>query len=751
MAEKRRKELETQGQDKKTAQGEKPVGNQRTAQGSRAQGPQAAVAQLLAQRAGQGMQGMAQGAQGMPGMAMMGAGVPGMMPGMAQRGMMAGAPGMQPGMPGMAAQGASMAGGDPRRAQLMQMLAQRRNAQGMQGSAPYGISGTGVESGDPVRPGVQSPVTVERIREARQTLMDYKSAKDRTDQRIIAAQQWWRQRNWEQIREERGTEGTQQRNSASAWLKSSIIGKHADYIESYPEPLFLARNPEDEAEAKHLSEIVPVVLKQIGFESTYDAVGWQKLVEGLGLYAVTWDGQAQHGLGDVSITKVNLLNIYTEPGIEDIQDSANIFCVRMEDDKRLLAQYPQLEGKLGHNSVIPNEYREKEEQANRGKSTVIDWYYKKWANGREVLHYCQFVADEILFASENDPRMAEQGFYQHGQYPFIADGYLPVAGSIYAQGMVDLAKDTQIDIDTMSQAMVTNAVCNATPRYFGRTDGSINEEEFLDWSKPIVHVNGNLGQDTVMRLDVPQMDGNTLNMYQTKVEELKSITGNTEVANGEVPSGVTSGVAIAALKEDAGKTSKDSNKASYRAMSKLYLMVVELIRQFYTMERQFRIVGEDGMMQYISYSNQRMQLQTQMDGYGGVTHRLPLFDVDVHVQRENAYTRMAVNELAIQFFQMGLFNPMAAPQALAMLQMMDFVGKEKMVRIIQQNFMMTMNQMGGVAPAGMPAPQAGAVQGDQRAMPVEDDETESGESTQRASSTPATERMEQRINEAARP
>ena len=614
-----------------------------------------------------------------------------------------------------------------------------------------GIDGTGLQKSDPVLYGRTAPVDAERLREARNLLNEYKQAKHWTDERIIRAQEWWRQRNWQMIEEERGTVGTQPRKSATAWLKTSIVGKHADHMDAYPEPLFLARNAEDEEEAKHLSEILPVVLKQIHFEETYSDVGWQKTIEGTGIYGITWDGQAEGGMGQICIRKVNALNIYAEPGIEDIQDSSNVFCVRMEDDRKLEAAYPQLIGKLGRNDFQPAEYREVDQRDRRQKSLVVDWYYKKTVNGRQMLQFCQFVNDVVLFASENDPQMAQTGFYAHGDYPFVVDAYLPEAETIYGQGVVDEAKDTQTDIDTMSQAMVTSAVANATPRYFARSDGAINEEEFLDWSKPIVHVNGNLSTDSLMKVDTPQLDGNTLSMYQSKVEELKTVTGNTEIVNGDVPSGVTSGVAIAALKEDAGRSSKDTNRASYRAMERLYMMCVELIRQFYTMDRQFRIVGEDGMASYMAYSNRNLTLRTQMGMDGYQSYRKPYFDVDVHVQRENAYTRMAMNDMATQFYQMGIFDPTRAPQALAMLRMMEFTGKEKIIQMVQQNFMMTMGQMGGTA-NGMEQPQ----QGQQPAKPgsttpQESDKTTSGKHKNAGAHTPATERMTQRINDAVRP
>lgn len=626
----------------------------------------------------------------------------------------------------------------------------RQDMQRAPQAAPQPFIGSGLAKPAPERPGVTMPIDEMRIREANQLLMDYKSAKAYTDARIIRNQEWWRQHNWQQIDEERGVTGTQPVKTNTAWLKASIISKHADYMEAYPEPLFIARNAEDEPEAKHLSEILPVVLRQIHFEETYSAVGWQMGVEGTGLYGVTWDGQADGGMGQICIKKVNVLNIYAEPGIEDIQDSTNVFCVREEDDRTLEAMYPQLKGKLGARAFEPQEYRQIDGKDNRNKSLVIDWYYKKFVDGRSVLHYCQYVGETVLYATENDPQLQQVGIYQHGLYPFIPVPLLPDVGTIYGQGYVDEAVGTQIDIDMMSQAMVTNAVANATPRYFYRSDAGINKDEFLDWSNPLIESNGNLGADSLQKVDVPQMDGNTLNMYQNKVEELKFITGNTEVMNGDVPSGVTSGVAIAALKEDAGRSSKDSNRSSYRAMEKLYLMCVELIRQFYTMDRQFRIVGEDGMASYITYSNSKLMMRTQQSIDGLMAYRMPLFDVDVHVQRENAYTRMAMNDLATQFYGMGIFDPMRAPQALAMLKMMDFKGKEQLIQLVQKNFMMTMANM-GAGPAGLPAQTPTVPQQGGQAQPTEEDETETGKARNNGAHTPATDRIAQRVNDAVRP
>ena len=49
---------------------------------------------------------------------------------------------------------------------------------------------------------------------------------------------------------------------------------------------------------------------------------------------------------------------------------------------------------------------------------------------------------------------------------------------------------------------------------------------------------------------------------------------------------------------------------------------------------------------------------------------------------------MAQNELALQLYQLGFFNPMVADQALACLEIMDFDRKEFIIQKISQNSLM---------------------------------------------------------------
>ena len=529
-----------------------------------------------------------------------------------------------------------------------------------------------------------APIGKEQVMKAIETLNKYKQGKASIDRRIIRAQEWWKLRNWQMIQEERGTQGATTKKSATAWLWNSVVGKHADAMDSFPEPVILPRMAEDKAEAQILSEIIPVVLQNNKFGDVYDDVQWQKLQEGTGAYHVGWDKSKLGGMGDISVKKVNMLQLFWEPGIEDIQDSENVFYTKLMDNRRLEQMYPQLQGKLGRAVLVAREYRTDDKVDTSEKSVLVDWYYHRWDGGRKVLHYVQFVGEEILYSTENNGEA--EGLYADGEYPFVLDPLYKVAGSPAGYGYFDIGKDCETDLDTINQALVLNTIVTSTPRYFIQNDGSVNEDEFADWSKPFVHTNGMLGDNALRQIVTNGIQGNALSMLERKIDELKYITGNTDVNNGSTPSGVTAASAIAALQEQSGRTSKDTNRGAYRAYDQVVTMVIERIRQFYDIPRQFRILGQDGQEMFVNYSNAKLVDQQLAGGMGlAPGYRRPVFDIDVRAQRENAYTKMSQNELAVQFMTMGIFNPQLTDQALLMLDMMDFKGKDELQQKIESN------------------------------------------------------------------
>ena len=524
----------------------------------------------------------------------------------------------------------------------------------------------------------------EAVRRAQVILNRYKEGKANLERRVVDNEQWYKLRHWECMR----GHGKGQVEPTSGWLFNAIANKHADVMDNFPSPNVLPREEGDRAEAKLLNSILPVVLEQGDFEQVYDEVNDYKLKAGTGIYGVFWDPERSGGLGDVAIRKVDIINLFWESGITDIQESANVFHVQLQSNEALLAMYPWLEGKLGGPPAedVGSKYLYDDRVDTTDKTAVVDWYYKKARNGKVVLHYCKYVGDTVLFATENEPEYAERGWYDHGLYPFVFDPLFRTAGTPCGFGYIDVAKSAQEYIDRGNQAILMNLLVNARPRHFIRSDGAVNEEEYADLSRDFVHVEGGLGQDSILPIQSTGLSQVYLSVLSSKIDELKEVTGNRDVSTGGSTSGVTAASAIAAMQEAGSKLSRDSNKAAYRAFRKVCLMIIELIRQFYALPRCFRILGEQGAMEFIQYSNAGLQPQNQGTRMGvDLGTRVPLFDISVSAQRQSAYSRMSQNEMALQFYSAGFFDPRNAQQALICMDMMDFDRKEMVMQQISRN------------------------------------------------------------------
>ena len=461
-------------------------------------------------------------------------------------------------------------------------------------------------------------------------------------------------------------------------------------MDNFPEPNVLPREQSDEDTAKVLSSVVPVILERSGFEKTYSENGWEKLKKGTGIYGIFWDNGLQNGLGDVNVRELDILNVFWEPGVTDIQDSKELFIVSLWDIQTLSATYPDipdLDEKVKGNMHIMEEYHTEIDDAKKPeKAEVIDWYYKRVYNGHKVLHYAQYVNDVLIYASENDPKYIMTGYYEHGEYPVVFDPLFPDENSPAGFGYIDIMRSPQEFIDKLDSALLKNALVGSKPRVLASTAAGINMEDFSDTERDVVEVQGSIDDTRVRFIQPPQLPGIYANIRQNKIDELKETSGNRDFSQGTTTSGVTAASAIAALQEAGSKTSRDLNKGSYRAFTSVCYQVIELIRQFYDEARAFRIIGEDMAAQYIMFDNAGIRPEMMTNEYGlDIQGRLPVFDIKVRPAKSSPFSRLSQNELALQLFGAGIFNPELADQAIMLIDMMDFEGKDKIREKIAQN------------------------------------------------------------------
>ena len=565
------------------------------------------------------------------------------------------------------------------------MAIQRR--WGAQQSMPVLDKGVAINGINPLpTQGMVGAIGKEEVETAMETLRKYKQGKESLEQRVIDNERWYKMQHWALIRQQSTNAGDPE--PVSGWLFNCLVNKHADAMDNYPAPNVLPREASDEQDAKVLSSILPVIFEQNDFELTYSNMWWYKLKTGTGVTGVFWDQSKNNGLGDIDIRELDMLNLFWEPGITDIQKSANLFHVELVDSERIKEQYPKLTDPGSDTAVELAKYVYDDTVDTTDKSVVVDWYYKlRNSNGKTVLHYCKFCNGQVLYASQNDPEYAERGFYDHGKYPVVFDTLFPEAGSPAGFGYVDVCKDAQIYIDKLDQVILKHAVMGARPRFFTKGDGAINEAEFADWTKDFVHYSGNGNpQESIMPIEIAPLNGTYVDVRALKIDEMKETSGNRDFAQGGTSGGVTSGTAIAQLAEAGNKLSRDMIKSAYRAYRQVTYLVIDLIRQFYEESCFFRIIGERGQMEFVQFTGRQIAEKPIDPAYGLQDgFRVPIFDVEISAQKQSPFSTVVANERAMQLYAAGFFSPEMADQSLAALDMMTFDGIEKVRDRIAQN------------------------------------------------------------------
>lgn len=451
-------------------------------------------------------------------------------------------------------------------------------------------------------------------------------------------------------------------NSHSGHIFNAIQYKHADAMDNFPYANVLPREESDEEGAKLLTEIVPFILDSCDYKKTYSLKTYDKLISGTAPYGVFYES----GKGEILVKGLEILNFAWQPDALSLQDSRFVFY----DTFMPVDDFRVVHGDISGCAMQSSYHEQKENTGTEVADTVVitDCYYKKQTSeGKSVLHFVKFSGEKVLFSSE-DSKDFPDGFYRHGQYPFVFDLLNPVPGKIIGMGVVDIAKNLQANIDRLDYAITKNALICSTNRHFVSKNSGINKDSFLNCEDALIEVSGDI-DGKVKRVDFDALPSFVVGHRNDKIEELKEICGNRDFAQGGTTSGVTSGSAITALQTASDKLVRDSVNFSYICFAEIVKLIIELIREFYTEEKVFRVTGDDGRKQFRRVKSSDIFKSDEKS----------VFDVSVSVEKSNPYSRAMHNSLILELAGAGFLNPQNFIVNKFILEQLDFDGKDKLI------------------------------------------------------------------------
>jgi len=496
----------------------------------------------------------------------------------------------------------------------------------------------------------------------------YKEHKKTFDRRIIENNKWFKSRY--------DFGNGEMPEPTTPYLFNVIANKHADAMDNYPAPSILEREEKSRKIAETFTKILPHQLDLCGFKNTYSRAWWYKLKNGASCYGVFFNPTLKSGRGEIDIRKIDLLNMFWEPGITDIQDSKFLFVTALCDNDTMKEKYPQFADCFsGDSSMDARVYDDLEGTSPRDvlkdKSLVIDCYYKKQRGSRQTVELIKFIDDTILDASED---RGDNGLYDHGEYPFVLDVLYPDEDSPVGFGLVDIIKNPQMYIDKLDGIISKNAMISGKTRFMIKDNGGLNEYELTDLSKDVIHVAGSVGDENIRELQTKPLHSFIIQHRQNKIDEMKEVSGNMDFQQGNTTGGVTAYSAIVALQQAGEKLSRDMIAESYEAYRKIIYLCIELIRQFYDEPRTYRVGGSDGKCEYIAFSNKEL----------GKNGDIPQeFDITISAEKNNPYSRITQNQTLTDLWKMGLFRKETASESIMMLESMHLDGKEKLIEALK--------------------------------------------------------------------
>ena len=430
----------------------------------------------------------------------------------------------------------------------------------------------------------------------------------------------------------------------SPFLQNAMWTKHADAMDNFPAATFLPTHENARKSASLLCKVFPIMLEQMDFEQTYSDFWWAKLKHGTACMGTFFDGE------QVVIKNIDMKRLYFNTQVNSIEQSPFVFYVSVVQRGPLEKKYGPVSDSLQVSSLF-EQYGLSEGSE---LTCVLDCYYKK--GGR--LQMKKLWGDKIIFDSEKTPRCKE-GMYPHGQYPFVLDVLIPAAGTPLGYGLTHLVHPMQQYIDKLDRLVLENAAVAGKQRYLVREGSGVDINALSDLDVNFIPCDLSTEDNAIRPLQANSLPGFIMNHRNSKIAELKDISGNRDFTTGGVMGGITAYSAIVALQEAGNKLSRDMISGSYRTFKKVTAQAIQLLCGCDTKPRVYYIDDT-----FVAFKGADI---------------LPHIDVRIIPQKKSPFTVAAHNQLVLDLYKAGGFAPERQEQTALAISSMYLEGKEELL------------------------------------------------------------------------
>ncbi|MBR3271201.1 MAG: hypothetical protein IKI59_04695 [Clostridia bacterium] len=452
-------------------------------------------------------------------------------------------------------------------------------------------------------------------------------------------------------------------------LQSTVENITADLMDQIPEAII---RPESAADMDIARIVEAVILRNhdaAAYPEEYRKLVHDLLVAGYCVQEVGYDPGLNGHLGGAFVRQVDVRNILFDPLCSDIQDSRAIFKLSLRSKEWLKAHYPDKAALLqGDIAAVADAPEDDVLRADRADSMlVLEYWWREYDADTDThrVHMAILCGGQVL---EDSRTQKPEGYFAHGEYPFVLTPLYPRKGSALGFGVIDLFGEQQRYADKLDQIVLKNALMASRNKLLLTDASGFDEADLRDWSKE-VHVGESLSGITWF--STPPLPQYLINYIRSIREDIKEESGANDSSRGTVPGGVTAARAIEALQEASTKRARMATTQLHEAFRKAVRMEIEVEREFNFYLRPVTVVI-DGEQREVLFDSAAMNRKAP----GGV--ELPIeFSVSIKAARRSRFVSETHNELMLKLIELGALTPEQA------IEQMTFEGKEQVLKSIR--------------------------------------------------------------------
>lgn len=469
--------------------------------------------------------------------------------------------------------------------------------------------------------------------------------------------------------------GDRKPRMATPMITSCIENIKADLMDELPEAVILpdAAGESPMVTAKVLTKVVEQELDACDWEGEYVKGVQDFLQDGWCVFEAGHDPLENNGLGGAFIRYVMNKNFMCDPQTPNLQDGRACFVLDVKPWDWFKQHYPDIFPYMtADEGLIEADRIESTTEPERAKSLrLIEMWVKEFDADKRTtaVHFVRVAGHQVI---EDSKLTYERGYYEHGLFPFRVCTLYPQKGSALGLGICDLFKDTQRYADKLNAILLENALRARTPRLFIQ-EGLVDIEDVRDFSREAIEVQGNL-EAAVKWMDTQPLPAYLMNFAQLMQQSIKNEAGSNDQSRGQTAGGVTAASAITALQDMSTKRSRMEARELQRGFKECVRMMIEIMREKDIVPREV-VITVNGQPKILPFDSRSLY---RGNGEG---RRVPIEAlITIKTSRQTRFSRMAHNELVLQFVNM--FQQTADP--LIMMEALEMDDKEQILDTIRK-------------------------------------------------------------------